>query len=164
MAAAERASGMSREELADAISEDPRLVPLVTRVLFAAGMTGQDPILTALGTALGDAVRDRSRIDEAELLLIGIADLRAYHIAILKIMSEEPPAPDKPDSMPRWYPNLIADRTGYRSEVVSLCIYGLISGGLARSLDTYGGTSYEITELGRTALEVISQLNDDQRP
>ena len=53
--AAERISGMSREELSDRISDDPRLIPLVTRVLYAAGMTGQDTILRALGTALGDA-------------------------------------------------------------------------------------------------------------
>ena len=86
--AAELASGLSREDLADRISEDPCLVPLVTRVIYAAGMTGQDTILRALGTALGDAVRDSEKIDEAELLLVGISNLRAHHITILEIMED----------------------------------------------------------------------------
>lgn len=40
--AAERAAHMSLEDLALAIEENPPLVPLVTRLLFAAGMTGQE--------------------------------------------------------------------------------------------------------------------------
>src|SRR5690348_14978407 len=76
--AAERMSGLSREELADRISENPRLIPLVIRVLYTAGMTGQGTILRALGTTLGDAVRDPRKIDEAELLLIGMANLRRH--------------------------------------------------------------------------------------
>ena len=86
--AAERASGFSREDLADHISENPRLIPLVIRVLYTAGMTGQDAILRALGTALGDAGRDPVKIDEAELLLIGMANLRAHHIAILEVPAD----------------------------------------------------------------------------
>ena len=39
LSAAERRAGMSREELAEAIADDPRLIPLVTRLLYAAGMT-----------------------------------------------------------------------------------------------------------------------------
>src|SRR3954447_61548 len=57
--AAERTSGLSREDLAETVSADPRLVPLVTRLLYAAGMNGHDGTLRAMGAAFGDAVRDR---------------------------------------------------------------------------------------------------------
>ncbi len=56
--AAEKVSGLSREDLAEAIAADPRLVPLLTRVLFQAGMSGSDDKLQALGAGLGWAVAD----------------------------------------------------------------------------------------------------------
>lgn len=158
---AEQVSGMSREELADAIAEDPRLLPLLARVLYSAGTTGQDEVLIVLGTALGDAVRDRSYIDEAELLLIVMADLRPHHIVILRELAGKSPGPADNMGVSRWNSNLLADRTGYRQEVVNLCIAGLVNGGLVQTMSTYGGGAvYEISELGRTVLEVLQKVHN----
>jgi hypothetical protein len=159
--AAERASGMTREQLADVISEDPRLIPLVTRVLFAAGMTGQDSILRALGTALGDAAREPDKLDEAELLLIGMTDLRRHHVVLLEIMSDDPPQPDRPGGgFVHWHASLLAEKSGYSSDVVTICIAGLLNSGLIRALDDTYGASYEISDLGRTALAVVDELDE----
>jgi hypothetical protein len=158
--AAERASGMSRERLADRMSEDPRLIPLVVRVLYVAGMTGQDAILRALGTALGDAVRIPENIDEAEILLIGMADLRGHHIDTLKIMTERLPHPTEPDQFAYWTSESLANKSGYSRDLVNICIAGLVSSGLIRQADDAYGVAYEITELGRTALEVLNELGE----
>ena len=123
--AAERMSGMS-QELGDRISEDPRLIPLVIRVLHTAGMTGQDPILAALGTALGSAVRDPDKADEAELLLIGMTNLRKHHILILRIMTVNRPDPTKPDTFIYWLPEDLANESGYSRNLVDICIAGLM--------------------------------------
>jgi hypothetical protein len=44
-------------------------VPLFTRLLYAAGMNGHDDVLEALGQAFGDAVREPSKVNEAEPIL-----------------------------------------------------------------------------------------------
>jgi hypothetical protein len=158
--AAERISGMSREELADNISEDPRLIPLAIRVLYAAGMTGQDVILRALGTALGEAVVDREKIDEAEILLIGLADLRKQHIAILRIMSAEVPG-STAENPHYWHSQLLAETSGFTRDLVNVYLSGLVKSGLIRQVDNAYGVCYEISQLGRTALEVLNELADD---
>lgn len=84
------------------------------------------------------------------------------HVVVLEVMSGDPPPSKDPNGVPRWYPSSIADRAGYRSELVGLCLAGLINTGLARALDTYGGASHEITEFGRTTLEVVTQLNEER--
>jgi hypothetical protein len=167
--AAERISGLSREELADHISVNPRLIPLTTRVLYAAGMTGQDPILRALGAALGEAVRDPQKIDESEILLIGMTELRAHHIVILEVMTENPPTPRNAKSAVQyWVGSALADKSGYSRDVVNMCIAGLVRSGLISQAESTYGVSYEITDLGRTALEVLDDLNeapsDSQQP
>ena len=53
MKAAERRSGMSREDLEERIASDPDLVPIAVRVLHAAGSTGDEKLLKLLGAALG---------------------------------------------------------------------------------------------------------------
>jgi hypothetical protein len=160
--AAERISGMSREQLGDHISEDPRLTSLVIRVLYAAGMTGQEPILAALGTALGSAVRDPDKADEAELLLIGMANLRRHHILILRIMTVNRPHPTKPDTFIYWLPENLANESGYSRNLVDICIAGLMGSGLVQLGQDAYGVCYEISDLGRTALKVIDELDEAQ--
>ena len=127
--AAERISGMSREELSDRISDDPRLIPLVTRVLYASGMTGQDTILRALGTALGDAVQNPEKVDEAELLLIGISDLRRHHVVILEAIARERPKSEMSGSTTYWTARLLANAIDYSPGLVTICIAGLVRSG-----------------------------------
>jgi hypothetical protein len=158
---AERVSGLSREELTDRISEDPRLIPLVIRVLYTAGMTGQDSILRALGTAFGDAVRDPEKIDEAELLLIGMGNLRGRHIHILEIMTENLPHPSLPDIYVYWTSENLASKSGYSRDLVNICASGLLQSGLIHQVGDAYGVCYEISDLGRTALQVLDQLDKE---
>jgi hypothetical protein len=73
--AAERVSGMSREELEDAISANPGAASLTVRLLLAAGMNGYDATLKGMGATLGHAVHEPDLISEAELILAAMADL-----------------------------------------------------------------------------------------
>jgi hypothetical protein len=159
--AAELITGMSREDRGDRISENPRLIPLTTRVLYAAGMTGQDTILRALGAALGEAIQDPEKIDEAGLLLSGMAELREHHIVILNIMTEKLPHPTEPDTFIYWSSEPLANRSGYSRDLVNICIAGLVRSGLIRTVEDAYGVCYEISNLGRTALEVLDELDDE---
>jgi hypothetical protein len=147
--AAERLSGMTRQELGDAIADDPRLVPLVTRVLYAAGMNGHNRTLAAMGAALGDVVRERERLDGAELILTALADLSDAHIHVLVMHTSmcyrRSPPDDEPSALH------IRELSGLPSPVVGLCLAGLIGRGLVEAttgLDAQ--TEYDISELGRT--------------
>lgn len=66
---------MSREDLAEAIGENPQFVPLATRLLYAAGLNGHDETLRAMGTALGEALLNPNRLIDCELILTALADL-----------------------------------------------------------------------------------------
>jgi hypothetical protein len=160
--AAERISEMSREELSHRIIEDPRIIPLFIRVLYTAGMTGQDPILAALGVALGGAIRDPDKVDEAELLLIGMANLRGHHILILRIMTVNRPHPTEPDTFVYWLPENLANESGYSRNLVDICVAGLMGSGLIQLGQDAYGVCYEISDLGRTALKVIDELDEAQ--
>jgi hypothetical protein len=161
LSAAEQASGMTREELGDHIAENPALIPLTIRVLYSAGMTGQDTILRALGTTLGNAVSHPDQIDEAELLLIGMADLRKSHMDVLEIMTERPLNPKDPSSVVYWSARSIAENSSYSLDIVTMCLSGLLRGGLITAVDDAYGVCYEISDLGRTALDVRSKFHEE---
>ena len=133
----------------------------MTRVINAAGMTGQDTILRALGTALGDAVRDSEKIDEAELLLVGMSNLRAHHITILEIMAKYYPDPAKTEAIVTWTPEKLADESTYSRDIVNICIAGLMQSGLIGQVGDAYGVCYQITGLGRTAVEVLDEGQAD---
>jgi hypothetical protein len=137
----------------DRICENPRLIPLVVRVLYTAGMTGQDAILRALGATLGDAVREPEKIDEAELLLIGMTNLRRHHIVILGIMTKSP-HPANPSKVTYWTPERLADESNYDLYLVNTCATGLTQSGLIIQAGDAYGVFYNISDLGRIALEV----------
>jgi hypothetical protein len=88
LAAAERTSGLSREDLAERIVAHPELVPLVTRLLWEAAMTGQHTLLEALGAAFGAAVDDVPRAAEYELVLGGLRNLRGEDMATVRKLAE----------------------------------------------------------------------------
>jgi hypothetical protein len=155
LSAAERIAGMSREELGDAIEEDPDLVPLVTRILFAAGMNGYNRALSAMGRALGDAVRDRERLGEAELILTALVDLGEAHIRVLQTVAS--PADEPTWGVMKSTPHIM-ELSGLSRRVVGLCLASLISRGLV----TLVAGQHSVSELGRTLLEVLAELETDE--
>lgn len=58
--AAEDASGLTREQLADLLAEDAAFVPLSVRLLYAAGISGYEPTLRAMGAIFGQPPRSRA--------------------------------------------------------------------------------------------------------
>lgn len=161
--AAERVSGLSREDLEERIAGDPALVPLLTRLLYTAGMTGQEQTLRAMGAALGDAVRDPARVGDAELILMGLAELREQHVALLRMMLDDPAdvefrRPAEADRA-RWMTKHIAEQSPLALETTELCLAGLLNAGLLRSLNVWDGLAYECTDLGLTVLQVLDELD-----
>jgi hypothetical protein len=158
--AAERRSHRSREDIADLIKEDPRLVPLVIRVLFTAGMNGDEEALKAMGAALGEALRDRSRIDEADLLLRSVADLRGEHLLVLKYLSSLPPHdPEERDKGDRMVAK-IAEEVGLTEGFTNICAAALVSRGLVISGSTLGlQPFFYMTDLGQILLDVLGELD-----
>ena len=160
--AAERLSGMDREELGEVVAEDPRLIPLLERILFTAGMTGHDRTLSAMGAALAHALRNRDRIDEAELLLIAVSDLRGEHIALLQALAADPEAPKDDISEPRSLRSVswVAEKSRLNARVCGLCLAALSSRGLVAAVTGIGGTTvYQATDLGRILLDVLDELD-----
>lgn len=153
--AAERTSGLSREDLAERIAADPMLIPLVTRVLYAAGMTGHDRILDALGAALGDALAHPDRVDEAELVIIGLERIRPTHIAVLETLNR-PPLKREGDADTWDADTLETALGGSRSSWYSAAMV-LVNAGFAESHNGFGGgTQFSVTPLGETLLQVLA--------
>lgn len=169
-------SGLSRDDLAERIASDGRLVPLVTRVLYAAAMTGQDEILDALGAALGTAANDPDQTDEVELLLIGLTDLRRHHVRVLRSAAGPPiwleperehdgvePAKIAPvDDAQSWNIEGLASVSGLQTEVAYIAATGLANAGFLQAFSAFGGTGYQITSLGRNLIDVLTQYEDGQ--
>src|SRR5258707_3050767 len=86
------------------------------------------------------------------------ANLRRHHIVILKLMIRNQPHPTKPDSFLYWGLDALAEKSSYGRDLVSICIAGLVQGGLISQVGDAYGVCYEITGFGRTALEVLDDL------
>lgn len=179
IAAAEDVTGLKREDIAEKIADDPRLVPLVARTLYAIGMTNQDEILAALGAALGDAVSNPTRIDEVELIVIGLQDLRRTHISLLRTLAGEPRWLSRTDRPPyddmqpvavtalgeaeRWNVEAIAEVSGLDDDEIAVLVTALANAGFVRALGVYGGTGYQVTSQGRTLLAVLETYDARRR-
>lgn len=158
--AAEDLTGRRREEIAEAVADDPYLVPLFIRVLYAAGINGHDATLRALGYAFGDAVLDRSRIAEADLILAALVDLGEPHIRMLRYLAVAASfttaaqlAGLGPDAQPALPGGGLPESTGI------LALAGLLSRGLVEAASTAGGDgAYKITPVGQLIVQVLNQI------
>jgi len=155
---AEQITGLTREELADEIARDPRLVPLAARLLHAAGMNGHDRTLQAMGAALGAAVNRRESLDECELILTALGDLTDSHAAVLAVMAQEVPGEPDAERRSRWSREELTEACGLGDRVVTICAAALVARGLARMPGAIlgGGDHYQLTELGRLVLDVLN--------
>ena len=156
---AEQRSGLSREDIAERIAEDPRLVALFIRLLYAAGMTKHEQTLRAMGAAFGQAVGERDFLDECELILTALADLTANHAAILLLLSTDPP--ELAGGPNAWTPDRLVRSSELPARATTLCLAALVARGLAETPTGFGGlTICSITSLGREVLEVLRAYSE----
>jgi hypothetical protein len=158
--AVEMRTNRSREDIGAAITNDPALVPLAIRLLYAAGMNGHDRALSAMGTAFGDAMSDRTFIEECDLILSVLADLTESHARVLRLLSQAVPGRD--NRYWSWSADELAEHSGLSRRAAILCSAALVARGLARTPSGIvggSGTVYAITELGGVVLEVLSDYS-----
>lgn len=148
-----RAAGAaSAEDLAEAIAADPRLIPLTTRVLHAAGMSGYDDILGGLAQCLGAAVADRARVDEIDLILTTLERLSLHHVIALRAIKHQ--ARQIPDHY--LLGELLRASKPLTERMLRTALAGVVASGLVESVGTIdGGTRYRMTEYGWDVLDVI---------
>ena len=121
-------------------------------------MNGRDRTLHAMGTTLGEAVKDRDPLEECELILTSLDGLTDVHASVLAVMTQELPlAGGRPGH--RTVP-LVVERAKVSARVARLCLAGLVTRGLVEMSSGFGGGSvYDLTELGRVVLDVLEQFS-----
>jgi hypothetical protein len=95
LAAAEKLSGSSREELAARIARAPRSVDRLIRLLHAAGLNGDDQTLQMMGAVLAEGLGaeeggERELEDEDDRVVDGLATLQQRHVRMLGLIQLEP--------------------------------------------------------------------------
>lgn len=164
--AAEVMSGLSREEVAEKIADNPRLVPLLTRVLYVSAMTGQDEVLIGLGAALGAAVSDDDKIDEAEFMLARIEELRRHHFQILHIFAGRSPwdthrVDETGARIDFWREDEILTKVSMRQDLVEVALTGLHASGLLQLERRAEGNLWTLSPFGRDVLDLVAAVSAD---
>lgn len=164
LGAAELMSGLSREDLAETIAENPRLVPLLTRVLYLSAMTGQDEVLVALGAALGAAASDEQKIDEAEFMLARVEELRRHHFQILHVFDARSPhethrTSETGERVDYWYEDEIVAKVPMRRDMVEMALSGLRSSGLLKVESMAGRSIWTVSKFGKDVLHLVAAVS-----
>jgi hypothetical protein len=156
--AAESLAGCSREELADRLQSDPASVDRLVRLLYAAGMNGNDELLAMMGESLVRGLLASERADapalaEEEAILDSISLLAPRHIKMLTIVRAEGPISniDLGARVIGWdrYPDLTESQ---------LLQAGLVENPFGRWAGDDGADRfYELSALGILVLEAASQ-------
>lgn len=144
---------MSREDIEATVENNPRMIPLVDRVLFYAGMAMYDDTVLALGTALADAFSDPDEADVTELVVKSLAELGRYEAQVLATLCDKPFGEYADYKSASWTTERVRDATGLSDTVIDLSVAGLRATGLVKPSNMWAG--FSVTELGRTVLEVI---------
>jgi hypothetical protein len=148
------AAHLSEDEVVQRILEDASLQPLVMRVVDAAARTRSVGKLRALGAVLGEAVSNRPRrVDEDLLIVAALNDLEPAHLRVLVALegSADPTHPERGwtfGAVEEAVPDLTA--AGRQA-----ALGGVISHGLVITTSLYSATGYELTEFGRAMLAVM---------
>jgi hypothetical protein len=142
--AAERSSGLTREDLVEWIATDPRAVPLYMKVLWTAGMNGHDATLRSMGAVLGQAAQasrsgEDDAFEDAELVLHAMADLRSRHFKVLWALGEGVvlTSEEGQENFIQFVPTFVAEKAGLRQSVVRQCLINLAGAGLADTISVY---------------------------
>lgn len=150
--AAERVSGRTREELDDLILANPETVPMLVKLLSAAGKNGHDRILQAMGAAYARAVINPAALQHEELILMSIESLEDVHIILLAVIESLESAVSTQD---------LARESGIPEELVRLAGTGLSNAALVET--PYGriggGEWFEISATGRLVLKAVREAS-----
>lgn len=159
LAAAERTSGKTREEIDDLIAHDLAAVPIVLRLLQAAGNAGDDEVLSLLGGMAGAGLADPSTAQRQETLMLSIEGLTEAHVRMMAVLDREHIAPtEENESAPSWDARTISDWMHEERDVVRMLGMGLLSRGLVENpfggfggSETFGLSSlgFEVVRAGR---------------
>src|SRR4051794_38625774 len=147
---------MTREDITECLAKDPALVPIVVRVLHAAGMSGHDEILDALGAGLGEALLHPENASEVELIIMGLERLRPEHVRVLEVLGSPPLQSDGAAEENPWNDITIGERLGWDRHRAFTAGVGLVNAGFALSLFVWTDRSaLQITPLGQSLLQVL---------
>jgi len=84
-------AGMSRRELKNALRANTETMPLLTQVLWSAGMNGHDETIRHFGVLLGSAAGDARRGDAEAFIrcahaLKSMRDFDLWHVRVLSVL------------------------------------------------------------------------------
>lgn len=154
--AAERTSGLSREDLAEWINSDPQATPLFMKVLWVAGMNGHDGTLKAIGTVLGQAAKadNEDAFADAEIVLHAMTDLGPRHFTVIAALAESEVVHNENgnENVAQFTPSYISNVTGIRESVTHQCLVNLAGAGLVEPVAALGEMAYPVTPLGIAVL------------
>lgn len=167
LSAAERSSGLIREDLDEWIEREPRAVPLHMKVLWAAGMNSHDATLRAMGAVLGAAAEASAQeedeaFERAELALQAMSDFGPLHFRVLSTLSESVviAAEGGGDKLSQFTPAHVSDRAKMSEPLASQCLLNLANSGLTELTSVFGGNAFPLTDLGRAALRRRNRFRD----
>ena len=165
--AAEDASGLTREDFAEWLAEEPRAVPLYLKILWAAGTNGHDKTLKGMGAVLGQAAQatrrnDSEGFEDAELALRAMADLTERHFRVLAVLVRGIVRGEGDNAnYSEFAPAHAAEQSGMPIATVHQCLLNLAAAGLAIQESVMGGSAYPVTELGRAVARAALEVAGD---
>lgn len=163
-AGASKSSHLDESEVVNRLLQDGDLQPLVRRVLDAAVRTSSVDKLRILGAVLGEAVAERPRSLDEDLLIVGALDaIEAPHLRILEAMRDPANASDHDNFA--WTPDELAaivsdlSHAGCQAALGGLQRHGLIQ----LAADTYG-VAFAVTDFGRVLLDAMRLMHETSNP
>jgi hypothetical protein len=156
--AAQKAAGLDRDQLGEAIVNNPSLIPLYVRILYAAGMNGHDEVLRTIGTLFGGAVRkvlvsDTYSLDHIEAILSALEGLGPQHFKILDAVdSRLIPNESGSTDQTQHSSGIICGYLKLDSDLGEMCLVNLSSAGLVITVSGYSSLVYKISNVGRQVL------------
>jgi hypothetical protein len=167
--AAEQLSGLSREQLADRISANPKSIQILTRFLFAAGQNGHDEILEMIGRSL---VRNLEALEadkadqllEEEMILLALQDLTPLHVSVMLAIREiaQPPAGREELGAHLARETAVITVADLSPRIARFLFASLEASGLVAHPNVFGDDEdsnfYGLSELGELVLSAAAQV------
>jgi hypothetical protein len=163
---AQRAAGLERDQLGEAIANNPSLIPLYVRILYAAGMNGHDEVLRTIGTLFGGAVKevldsDTYSLDYLEAILSSLDGLGPIHFRILHALeSGQIPNESGSKDQTQHSSDLISAHLTIDQDLADMCLNNLASAGLIITVSGYSSLVYKMSNVGRQVLLASGQAGE----